>query len=95
MEDKNLKNLLNKWGDDVKFGYDIDIDDEMEDEIEVSEKQLNIEAIMALPKERREIVMRFILGSGIDLKDEIMVMIETMGLIIDKREGVINQILND
>lgn len=55
-------------------------------------KQFDFDALMDLDKDQREVVLSLINSNG-SFRDEVRVMLDSMGLIIDQREGKINQVL--
>lgn len=77
-------------------GIDLEIMDELMSESKGSykyvRKQLDFDAIMALDKEKRDVILNLINSNG-RLTSEIYVMLETGGFIIDEREGKINDLL--
>ena len=57
-------------------------------------KQFDLERLITLPKKERKMLMKLMTGDSM-FREEARTTLETYGLIIDQREGTINQLLKD
>lgn len=55
-------------------------------------KQLDFDALMEMDEDKRNVIIRLLSPDGF-FNEEVRLMIEDMGLLIDEREGVINEIM--
>ena len=55
-------------------------------------KQLDFDALMEMDEDKRNVIIRLLSLDGF-FNEEVRLMIEDMGLLIDEREGVINEIM--
>ena len=58
-------------------------------------KQFDIDKLLTIPENKREILIKLMTSGNNIFREEIQTTLETCGLIIDQREGAINSILND
>ena len=58
-------------------------------------KQFDMGKLMSLDKEERDVLVKFITNGSNMFREEIMTTLKSYDLIIDQREGRINNLLND
>lgn len=58
-------------------------------------KQFDVDKLMSIPKDEREILLALMTSNNGMFREETQTTLKSYGLIIDQREGNINQLLNE